>query len=242
VPSLQTSPVSPLWRWRSRQLLPFVTTRLAALLIALVLLLAPSPATALSAASFPAAPPDERVLDEADVLSRAAITEINRQLEGFQQARIDARLITVKQLDYGLSLEQLGKELLNRWSPEADPASLLLFLIDSQTNSVAVVASPSLGGQLSEDLLRSTARTTMALPIREGARFRQASLDGISRIHTVLEGADDPGEPATAPEVAVVSNVPSREETASSNAFTWVVVLLVVGTIVPMLTWWVFSR
>ena len=182
------------------------------------------------------------MLDEADVLSRAAITEINRQLEGFQQARIDARLITVKQLDYGLSLEQLGKELLNRWSPEADPASLLLFLIDSQTNSVAVVASPSLGGQLSEDLLRSTARTTMALPIREGARFRQASLDGISRIHTVLEGADDPGEPATAPEVAVVSNVPSREETASSNAFTWVVVLLVVGTIVPMLTWWVFSR
>ena len=104
------------------------------------------------------------------------------------------------------------------------------------------MASPSLGGQLSEDLLRSTARTTMALPIREGARFRQASLDGISRIHTVLEGADDPGEPATAPEVAVVSNVPSREETASSNAFTWVVVLLVVGTIVPMLTWWVFSR
>jgi uncharacterized protein len=40
----------------------------------------------------------------------------------------------------------------------------------------------------------------------------------------------------------VPTNIPTREETASSNAFTWVIVLLVVGTIVPMLTWWVFSR
>ena len=32
------------------------------------------------------------------------------------------------------------------------------------------------------------------------------------------------------------------EETKESNAFTWVIVLLVVGTIIPMATWWVFSR
>jgi uncharacterized protein len=36
--------------------------------------------------------------------------------------------------------------------------------------------------------------------------------------------------------------VPRQEDTAASHAFTWVVVLLVVGTVVPMLTWWVFSR
>jgi uncharacterized protein len=40
----------------------------------------------------------------------------------------------------------------------------------------------------------------------------------------------------------VVSNVPTRQETQESNAFTWVVVLLVVGSVVPMVTWWVFSR
>jgi uncharacterized protein len=40
----------------------------------------------------------------------------------------------------------------------------------------------------------------------------------------------------------VVSNIPTREETANSKGFQWVIVLLVVGTIVPMLTWWVFSR
>jgi uncharacterized protein len=38
------------------------------------------------------------------------------------------------------------------------------------------------------------------------------------------------------------TNVPTVEETRESNAFTWVILLLVVGTIVPMATWWVFSR
>jgi uncharacterized protein len=36
--------------------------------------------------------------------------------------------------------------------------------------------------------------------------------------------------------------VPSKEDTQSSHALTWVVVLLVIGTVVPMATWWVFSR
>jgi uncharacterized protein len=48
--------------------------------------------------------------------------------------------------------------------------------------------------------------------------------------------------PQAAEVISPASNVPSREQTESSNAFTWVVVLLVVGTVVPMATWWVFSR
>jgi uncharacterized protein len=40
----------------------------------------------------------------------------------------------------------------------------------------------------------------------------------------------------------IETNIPTKEETASSNALLWVVVLLVVGTLVPMITWWVFSR
>jgi uncharacterized protein len=58
----------------------------------------------------------------------------------------------------------------------------------------------------------------------------------------VIDGGEDPGEPDVPEAPVVVTNIPSQEETASSNAFTWVVVLLVVGSVVPMLTWWVFSR
>ncbi|QVL54457.1 MAG: TPM domain-containing protein [Cyanobium sp. M30B3] len=210
----------------------------------LVLLLAApvAPALAVSASSFSEALPQERVLDQAGVLSRAASTDVSRQLEALTAERVDAHLITLKQLDYGLSLNQLGDALLQRWQPSGDANGLLLFLIDAQTNSSAVVASPSLSGQLSADLLRSTARFTMTTPIRDGARFRQASLDGIQRIGTVLRGGEDPGVPQVAEEISPTSNVPSREQTESSNAFTWVVVLLVVGTVVPMATWWVFSR
>jgi uncharacterized protein len=45
-------------------------------------------------------------------------------------------------------------------------------------------------------------------------------------------------ETVTAP----ARTIPTQEETAKSNAFTWIVALLAVGTIVPMLTWWIFSR
>ena len=206
-----------------------------------------APAWALSAADLPSAPPRERVLDEAGVLSRASSGEIEGLLEDFAADRVDARLVTVDRLDYGLTLNQLGDQLLERWgkpesegAPEASP--LLLLLIDAKTKATAVRVSPPLERQLPSSLLKSTARTTIAMPLRSGDRYRQAVVDGLERISTVLRGGEDPGEPVVQEAPVIASNVPSQEETASSNAFTWVVVLLVVGSVVPMLTWWVFSR
>jgi uncharacterized protein len=207
-------------------------------------------ALAVSVMDLPSAPPSEAVLDSADVLSRASRGEIEKQLEGFKAERVDARLITIPRLDYSLSLEQLGQELLQSWTPPTAAASsgvtsqdpLLLVLMDAQTKAAAVVASEPLQRQLPPELLRSTARTTMAIPLREGNRYRQASLDGLTRLATVLRGGEDPGEPEVAAEAVVTTNIPSQEETERSNGFTWVVVLLVVGSVVPMLTWWVFSR
>ena len=95
--------------------------------------------------------------------------------------------------------------------------------------------------QLPESLLRSTGRTTMSQPLRDGDRFRQATLDGVTRIETVLNGGEDPGPPVQLERASSPTNIPTAEETENSNAFTWVVVLLVVGTIVPMATWWIFS-
>ena len=216
---------------------------LIAALLGVFLCLGPAPALAIAASGLPDTPPQERILDTADVLSRAAIAELSKTLESFSTDRVDAHLITVNRLDYGLSLPQLGAQVLERWSAAGGNPLQLLFLIDSQTNSAAVVASPDLSGQLDPSLLRSTARTTMGQPLREGGRYRQASLAAIERLQTVLAGGEDPGPPVQAHATTVAPvRVPSHEQTLSSNAFTWVVVLLVVGTVVPMLTWWVFSR
>lgn len=213
---------------------------------ALLLLLVPvAPARALSAINLPAQPPADHVLDEADLLSRAANGEISRALEALSAAGVQASWVSVPRLDYDVSLSRFGEDLLNRWQDQdtSGDQQQLLLLVDGQTSGTAIVASPVLKERLSPQLLSSTARTTMGQPLREGGRTRQASLDAIGRLQAVLEGKADPGPPQVAADIAVSPvRVPSHEETQSSNAFTWVVVLLVVGTVVPMLTWWVFSR
>lgn len=205
-------------------------------------LLQPLPALALSAASLPQTLPAEPVLDTAAVLSRSTSGAIGRQLEALRSQDVDARLITIPRLDYGLGLQQLGEQLLDQWQPAEGEHALLLLLIDTQTNGAALVASPGLQERLSPELLRSTARNTLASPLRDGGRYRQASLDAIDRLSQVLQGGEDPGVPTKDVEVLPRSSVPSREETEASRAWVWISVLLVVGTIVPMLTWWVFSR
>lgn len=210
----------------------------------LIWLLMPiSPVLAISAADFPEVPPQATVLDQADLLSRAAQQDIERRLQELGKDHVEAHLLTLNRLDYGLDLQALATQLANRWaaSPQASSEQLVV-AIDAQTITAAVAASDALLDQLPDSLLSSVSSTTMAVPLREGARYRQASLDALDRLETVLQGGEDPGPPQIQVEQVAVTNVPTREETAESKALTWVAVLLIVGTVVPMLTWWVFSR
>lgn len=216
---------------------------LTSLLVSAWLLLGAAwPVMALAVGDLPAQPPTTHVLDQAQVLSRAANGDIEKALAALDADHIEAQLITIDRLDYGVSLDQLGQQLLQKWHAAAPDQSRLLLLLDTQTRAAALVADPSVERQLTPDLLRSTARTTMALPLRSGDRYRQATLDGLERLATVLAGGDDPGEPVEETVTAPARTIPTQEETAKSNAFTWIVALLAVGTIVPMLTWWIFSR
>ena len=210
------------------------------LLISLVVLV--PTALAIAPTDLPSQPPDAHLLDDADVFSRATTSELETRLQQVGDGRIDARLVTVRRLDYGFSLRSFGEALLEQWSSADNNASMLLLLIETQNKRAAVVADPDLTTQLPESLLISTGRATMATPLRDGDRYRQASLDGLNRLSTVLEGGEDPGPPEEMVRTTLPTNVPTQAETEESNAFTWVIVLLVVGTIVPMATWWVFSR
>lgn len=212
------------------------------LLIALVWLVVVPAGLAVQLESLPPSTPQERVLDTAKLLSRSSSAEITRQLTALQDFDVDAHLLTVSRLDYDQGLGSLGAGLLERW-PAQGTAEQLLLLIDAQTGGTAIVASSGLEERLTASLLNSTARSTFAQPLREGNRYRQASLDALARLSTVLAGQPDPGEVSLTPEIEPQpTNVPSRAETQASRAWLWITVLLVVGTLVPMLTWWVFSR
>ena len=208
---------------------------------ALCLFLAVPASFAISPSALGSTLPDAVVIDEAEVFSRASRAELEAKLRSFSDDRVDARLITVRRLDYGFSLSAFGEELLETWnSPSGNP--LLLMLIETQNKRAALIADDELQTQLPASLLTSTARTTMTIPLREGDRYRQASIDGLNRLGTVLSGGDDPGPPQVIERVTLPTNIPTRAETESSNATTWVIVLLILGTIIPMATWWVFSR
>ena len=225
---------------RRSRLLVLLRRSLILLAVLVGLSLQASPVWAMSPDSLPEQPPSNHVLDGADLLSRATVTDVSHALESLADQGVEATWVSIPRLDYGVSLGAFGESLLQRWSP--DERAQLLLLLDGQTSATAIVATAAVQERLSPDLLRSTARTTMAQPLRDGGRYRQASLDAIERLSVVLAGDPDPGEPTQVASTVATARVPSREETQSSNAFTWVAVLLVVGTIVPMLTWWVFSR
>ena len=210
-------------------------------LLGLVVLAPPS--MALTAADFPSAPPvQERVVDQAEVFSRAAAGELNRHLSELTSYGVEANLVTLGRVDYGSTPVAVATDLLERWQQQ-DPQERLVALVETRTGQVAVVASPALAKRLSPSLLDSTAEDTMAGQLRRGEGYRLTMLRGIQRLDTVLAGGEDPGPPVLeAAMPAARSNVPSHEETAASNALTWVAVLLGLGTVIPMLTWWVFSR
>lgn len=201
------------------------------------------PSMALTAADFPAAPPvQERVVDQADVLSRAAVSELSHELSELTNYGVEANLVTLGRVDYGSTPTTVATDLLEQWQQQ-DPQERLVTLVETRTGQVAVVASPALAKRLPPTLLDSTAEDTMAGQLRRGEGYRLTMLEGVQRLGAVLAGEDDPGPPVLAAAMpAAPSNVPSHEETAASNALTWVAVLLGLGTVIPMLTWWVFSR
>ena len=207
----------------------------------LALVVAVPAAMAIAPAELGAIRPTERVIDDADVFSRASRSELESRLEALTEDRVDAHVITVRRLDYGYSLDAFGDQLVENWSSSGQEP-LLLLLLETQNKRAAIVTEDSLQAQLPPALLKSTARTTMSIPLREGDRYRQASLDGINRLAVVLGGGEDPGPPEEIVRTTLPTNIPTQAETEESNATTWVIVLLVLGTIIPMATWWVFSR
>lgn len=213
-------------------------------LVLLGLVVLAPPSMALTATDFPAAPPaQERVMDQGEVFSRAAVGELNRHLSQLTSYGVEANLVTLGRVDYGSTPTAVATDLLERWQQQDPNQERLVTLVETRTGQVVVVASPALAKRLPPNLLQSTAEATMAGQLRRGEGYRLTMLQGIQRLDTVLAGEEDPGPPVLeAATPAVRSNVPSHEETAASNALTWVAVLLGLGTVIPMVTWWVFSR
>ena len=93
---------------------------------------------------------------------------------------INANLVTVKRLDYNVDLDSFAAGLLSRWHGSADDGDLLI-AIDSEANAASIAADATLLQRLPNALLESTADEAMSVALRDGSRYRQATIDGLAR-------------------------------------------------------------
>ncbi|HBY76254.1 MAG TPA: beta-propeller domain-containing protein, methanol dehydrogenase, partial [Cyanobacteria bacterium UBA11148] len=184
------------------------------------------------------------VIDTSDVLSRVSEGKLsNRLAELAQKTGNEVRMLTFRRLDYGETIQTFAKALFEKWypTPEAQ-ANQTLVVIDTQTNNTAVVTGEGIKSMLSDDIAQSIASETMVAPLREGDKYNQAFLDGSDRIIALLSGEPDPGPPTMEQNIQVESTFTSAEETDTKNSTIWVVVLLVVATVVPMATYFLYVK
>ncbi|HBL14773.1 MAG TPA: beta-propeller domain-containing protein, methanol dehydrogenase [Cyanobacteria bacterium UBA11162] len=219
---------------------------LSVLLMAIASGLVAAPANATGVYEMPTVSAGDAtwVIDTSDVLSRVSEGKLsNRLAELAQKTGNEVRMVTFRRLDYGETVQTFAKALFEKWYPTPETqANQTLVVIDTQTNNTAVVTGEAIKSMLSDDIAQSVASETMVAPLREGDKYNQAFLDGSDRIIALLSGEPDPGPPTMEQNIQVESTFTSAEETDTKNSTIWVVVLLVVATVVPMATYFLYVK
>lgn len=224
-------------RWFSRWFSVALVGCTAALWLAIA---APAGATGLY--ELPDSGDDLWVLDEGNVLSRVTESELRGDLAALAEATGDrVQFVTVRRLDYGETVESLARELFDAWYPdEADRQGHALMLLDVLTNNAAIVLGSGLGDRLSEAVAESVAGETLLAPIRDGS-YNEGFVNAKDRLMAVLSGDPDPGPPQVAAAPSTAATFKSAEETDRGNATLIVVVLLVLATVIPMVTYFAYQ-
>lgn len=181
-----------------------------------------------------------RAIDAANVLSPLNEGTLNASLEDLAtQTGKELWLVTVR-IGYGDTVEEFTDSLFDRWFPTPEAGSdRVLLVLDTLTNNSAIHAGEGLQGLLTDDIAQSVAVETLLTPIRAGGKYNQAFVDASDRLSLVLSGQPDPGPPAIA-QANIEGTFANAEETDDRNATIWVIGFLVVATVVPMLTYYLY--
>jgi len=223
--------------WR-KYLLPLVTT-IAIALIASQMAVFPAFATGVYEMPVLSAGDRTWVWDKGDVLSRSSESTISSVLDNLEkQTGKQVRFVTIHRLDYGETTATFTKQLFEQWFPATeDQTNQILLVLDTVTNSAAIRTGEGVKSLLTDEIAQSVAGETLQVPLREGNKYNEAFTAASDRIVTVLSGQPDPGAPEVVDNTQVESTFKKAEETDQGNATVIVVVLLVLATVIPMVTY-----
>jgi uncharacterized protein len=183
------------------------------------------------------------VVDQAGALSRITRNELNSELDNLaKQTGKEVRFVTIHRLDYGESIGTFTAKLFQKWfpTPEAQ-ANQVLIALDNVTNTVAVQTGDEVKSVLSDQTAESVAQETMMVPLRDGNKYNQAFLAASDRLVAVLSGEPDPGPPVVEEFIQTEGTFARAEETDDRSATIVVVVLLVLATVIPMATYYIYQ-
>jgi len=159
----------------------------------LVLLLAwmnPQPAQATGVYQMPVVKSGEAtwVLDKGDVISRLNEGKLSNQLsELAQETGNEVRLVTIRRLDYGETIESFTQDLFEKWFPTAEEQShQVLLVLDVVTNNSAIRTGEGTEDLLSQEMAESVSSETIQVPLRNGDRYNRAFLAAGDRLTTIF--------------------------------------------------------
>ncbi|WP_293154480.1 MULTISPECIES: TPM domain-containing protein [unclassified Microcoleus] len=226
-----------LFNWRNYLQQAAVTIAIVSIAFQIAVL----PALATGVYELPALSAGDRtwVWDKGDVLSRSTESNVSSVLDTLEQKTgKQVRFVTIHRLDYGETTATFADQLFEQWFPaKEDQNNQILLVLDTVTNSAAIRTGEGVKSLLSDEIAQSVAGETVQVPLREGNKYNEAFSEASSRIATVMSGEPDPGAPKVVDNIQVEGTFKKAEETDQGNATVVVVVLLVLATVIPMVTY-----
>ncbi|AIE75911.1 MULTISPECIES: photosystem II repair protein Psb32 [unclassified Synechocystis] len=178
------------------------------------------------------------LVDQAEAISLANENRLNGDLKKLAQSSgQEVRFVVIRRLDFDATIDGFVNELFERWYPdEASQSNQTLLVLDTLTNSTALRRGKGAKTLLTDEMVDSLLRETLAVPLKDGAKYNQALIEADKRLSAILAGQPDPGPPVLA-EISLEGTFTTAEETDDTSATIWVVVLLALATLIPMVTY-----
>lgn len=220
-----------------KRIYQLISTVLLSLTLSLGLIIAPVQATGVYDLPTVNAGESVWVIDQAEVLSRATEGQLSNTLANLaKNTGYEVRMVTIRRLDYGETIEDLVNELFTTWFPTSkEQANQTLIVVDSLTNKAALRTGAHVQELLPSEIANSITEETILFDLKE-LQYNQALSSASDRLVAILSGEEDPGPPQVK-EMNIEGTYTTAEETNDRSATIWVIVLLVVATIIPMVTY-----
>ncbi len=180
------------------------------------------------------------LVDTADAISNANESKLTKTFKEFaNETGQEIRMVAIRRLDYGQTVDSLVTEIFENWYPDAEAqTNQTLLVLDTLTNNAAIRSGDSAQELLGAEVSKSIVEETVGYNIRKGDKYNQAFLDAGDRLVAVLSGQEDPGPPVMEDEVQIEGTFTKAEDTDQGSATIWVIGFLIVATIVPMATYY----